>query len=96
MADLSKYVKAITVQTNYLPDMVITDPFAPGAPVPNPMLQALQPKITVSLDISGIQKDVVVTPYGEPGPTKWPLIKTAGLVLLIGFLSYGVFRQLKK
>lgn len=96
MADLSKYIKGITVQTAYLPDIVINDPFAKGPPVPNPILQALKPKITVSLDIAGMQKDVAMTPYGEPGATKWPVIKTGLLVLAIGFLSYGVFKQLKK
>lgn len=77
---LRSLVTQVRVDTAYLPPIVIDDPFRPGNGKPSPVLQALKPRIT--LMVSG--KPVVVTPYGDPGPSKWPAIKTglaiAGLV----------------
>jgi hypothetical protein len=85
--DLSKYIKSIRIESAFLPDIFIPDPFKPGPP--NPFLQALKPKITVDTSIAGVQ---VVTPYGDPGPSMWPQIKTA--LLIAGFL-FLVRRALK-
>lgn len=83
---LRSLVTQVRVDTAYLPPIVIEDPFKPGQGPPSPVLQALKPRIT--LMVSG--RPVVVAPYGDPGPSKWPAIKTGlaiaggiGLVLLL-------------
>lgn len=77
---LEGLITRIRVQSAFMPDVVIDDPFKPGPP--SPLLGALKPKITVEL-LSG--KPIVVAPWGEPGPTRWPEIKK-GLVA-VGVLA---------
>lgn len=83
MADinLSKYIKGIKVESAFLPEIYLPDPFAPNQE-PNAFLKALKPKITVELS-SGL-KPATIAPYGQPGPSMWPAIKTA--LLLAGFM----------
>lgn len=78
--DLSKYIKGIKVESAFLPEIYLPDPFQPGPP--SPFLQMLKPKITVEL--GGGLDPVVTSPYGEPGASAWPAIKTA--LLLAGFM----------
>lgn len=82
--DLSKYVSGIRIESAYLPEIYLPDPFKPGPP--NPLMQALKPKITVEIT-GGVADPVVVTPYGEPGPSMWPTIKTVGLLLVLGLIA---------
>lgn len=77
--DLSAYVKSITVESKYSPRIQLDNPFAPGPP--NPLLQAVKPQITLTL-ADGLGGPVVIAPYGSPGPSKWPLIKIGGVVVL--------------
>lgn len=87
-ADLLRtLVTQIRVDTEYLPPLVLNDPFQPGQP--SPLMQALKPRIT--LMVSG--KPVVVAPYGEPGTSKWPAIKT-GLVIAGGIGLVWLLKRL--
>jgi hypothetical protein len=79
--DLSKYISGIKIESAFLPEIYLPEPFKPGPP--NTFLQALKPKITVMTKGLG---DQVVTPYGDPGQSYWPLIKQAALMLAIGFM----------
>jgi hypothetical protein len=88
--DLSKLVTGIKVESAYLPTIDIRDPFRPGAP--SPVLQRLRPKITLSMG-AGLDP-VVVKPYGEPGPTKWPAL-AALLAVGAGFAMVGVWRAMR-
>lgn len=91
MTDLNQYVKHIRVETAWLPTIDLPNPFQPGPP--SPLLQALRPKITLSLEALGQQKDVVSAPYGEPGPSKWPAIQNLLLFAALGTLGYLVYRR---
>lgn len=90
--NLNDYVKHIKVETAYLPTLDMPNPFLPGPP--NPLLQALKPKITVTLEALGQTKDVVSSPYGDPGPSKWPTIQNLLLLAAVGTLGYFAFRRL--
>ena len=89
--NLNDYVKHIRVETAWLPTIDLPNPFQPGPP--NPLLQALKPKITVSLEALGQQKEVVSSPYGEPGPSKWPAIQKLLVLAAVGALGYVVYRR---
>lgn len=82
MVELLNLVKKATIESEYLPTIQLNDPFRPGPP--NPLLQALKPRIT--LEVAGSSRPIVIAPYGNPGPSKWPLIRAglvaSGLVLL--------------
>jgi len=80
--DLSKYIKSIKIESAFLPEIYLPDPFKPGSP--SPFLQALKPKITVETNGLGNQ---TVSPYGEPGPSIWPQIKTALLLATVFYLA---------
>lgn len=83
-------IKKVTVETAYLPRIELNDPFAPGPP--SPLMQALKPKITI--ETTGFSP-MVMAPYGEPGPSKWPLVSVIGLA---GFAALGflVWKLLKR
>jgi len=87
--NLSKYIKGIRIESAFLPEIYLPDPFAPNQE-PSAFLQALKPKITVELS-SGL-KPATIAPYGQPGPSMWPQIKTS---LLLAAVFYLVRRALK-
>lgn len=78
--DLSKYIKSIKIESAFLPEIYLDDPFKPGPP--NPILQLLKPQITINTSL-GEQK---IAPYGEPGASIWPVVKTALLIAGISFV----------
>ena len=82
--NLSKYIKGIRIESAFLPEIYLPDPFAPNQE-PSAFLQALKPKITVELS-SGL-KPATIAPYGQPGPSMWPQIKTALLIATLFFLA---------
>lgn len=86
--ELRNYVTGVTIETAWTPPIVIRDPFQPGAP--SPILQALRPRVTVEIR-GGAGKPLVMAPYGDPGPSRWPLVVGAGAVLL-GLLVYAAWR----
>lgn len=85
--DLSKYIKSIRIETAFLPTIDIDDPFKSGK-APNPILQALKPKITVNTAIG----EQTLSPYGEPGPSMWPAIKAALLIAGVSFLVRKILK----
>lgn len=87
--NLSKYIKGVRIETAFLPEIYIADPFAANQP-PNPLLQALKPKITIELG-KGLSP-AVMAPYGKPGPSMWPTIQIGLLIAGIGFM---VWRAIK-
>lgn len=91
--ELQNAVQSIVIETAYGPPIVIDDPLKPAPP--NPFLQALKPKIT--LTIKG-QNPLIITPYGDPGVTRWPIVKVGALVLgglLVAGIGYGIYRAFR-
>lgn len=78
-------VKGVTVETAYLPTIRLNQPFAPGPP--NALLSALKPKISIDI---GEGAPIVMTPYGDPGTTKWPVVALifVGGAFALGYLAY--------
>lgn len=89
-SNLSKYVKSITIDTAYLPQIFLNDPFG-ESPSPNPFLSALKPRITI--DTGGLTKPVTVAPYGDPGASKWPLIRMVLFAAVIGTVVYIAIKK---
>jgi len=87
--DLNEVARAmiskVDVDTAYGPSISIDDPFEPGPP--NPYLQRLKPRVVLHLR-GGEAQPVVIAPYGEPGPTQWPLIRSA--LIVSGFAVGGL------
>ena len=88
---LSEQVKSIKIQTAYGPDIVIPRPFEPAPPPPPGAKSAadyLRPRIEIQL---GGGKPITWAPYGDPRPSKWPLIKAGlvgvGMLILLGHLA---------
>ncbi len=78
-------VNSIQIESAFSPPIVMNDPLRPGPP--NPMLQALKPRITIQLAAGA---PIVLQPYGDPRPTKWPEVKAGVVVggLLLGYLAF--------
>jgi hypothetical protein len=82
---LNAQVKSIRIQTAYGPDIFIPRPFEPSPPkAPGQKTAAdyLKPRIEIQL---GGGNPITWSPYGDPRPSKWPLIKygAIGAVVLI-------------
>lgn len=84
---LRSLIEGVTVETTVLPTVTVKDPFAPGPP--NPLLQLLKPRITVA--VAGSQP-LVIAPYGDPGPTRWPVVK----LVAFGLLGVGALLVLRR
>lgn len=86
--DLSEIARAaisrVEVDTAYGPSIKLDDPFAPGPP--NPYMQRLQPRIRLYWRGEGVEP-LKIAPYGDPGPTKWPLVQAA--LVGAGFIVVG-------
>lgn len=78
---LLQNVQTVTVQTAWLPTITLNDPFQPGPP--NPLLNLLKPKITIQT-VGGAP--IVMTPYGDPGASKWPIAAAVGAVGVIAIV----------
>lgn len=85
-----RLIEQVRIDSEYLPTIVLDDPFAPGPP--SPVLQALKPQIT--LRVAG--RDIVMAPYGTPGPTKWPLVRAGAVVagaFVVGLMLRGALAR---
>lgn len=90
---LENAIQSITVETAYGPPIVIDNPLQPSPP--SSLLQALKPKVTIQLKN---QSPTVITPYGDPGPTKWPMVKLGAYIVggfLVAGVVYGIYRAIR-
>jgi hypothetical protein len=82
---LEDSVQRITVETTWLPDIVLDRPFAPAQPgAASFAVRALRPKVTLHTSLG----PVVSRPFGEP-QKNWPMLKTS-LTVVAGFTAFGL------
>jgi hypothetical protein len=87
-------VRRITVETRWLPPIVIDRPLEPSA-TQNPLMDFLKPRISVSINPILRASPVVSEPWGSPGVSQWPQVRVAlavGAFLLAGVFVYRVLR----
>ncbi len=80
---LRPLITRIKVESAYLPPIQIEDPFGPSTGKVDKVAATLKPKVTFETPGGPI----VIAPAGEPGPTRWPLVKGSVLVLS----AFGIF-----
>ena len=87
-ANLPRLVKSIRVDTRRLPTFGANDPFGPGPSATGPIGRFFKPQFTI--EVQGMSRPIVSAPYGSPGPTRWPLVKVVGGVVLVigGVLAF--------
>lgn len=90
---LASSVKSIRLETRWTPAIVIQDPFG-RTPSPGPGMGAqtakfLRPKITVETPLGPLK----TAPWGEPGPSQWPLVQIGAAVILIGLAAFIWWRS---
>lgn len=88
---LAAQVQSIRIQTAYGPDIFIPKPFEPAPPPPPGTKSAadyLKPRIEIQL---GGGSPITWSPYGDPRPSKWPVIKL-GLIVAGVLTTFGVVK----
>jgi len=84
----------VRLETAYGPTIQLASPLVPrplGPPTPiERYMMFLRPRITVKA--AGFSP-FVMAPYGEPGPTQWGLLVTAGSAAAAGALALLTFRS---
>jgi hypothetical protein len=88
-----RVVSRIDIESAWGPKISVDDPFEPGPP--DRRLQALQPRVTLHMRHGG--DPVVIAPYGDPPPTKWPLVRdslTAGALVVGAGALYWLINKL--
>ena len=80
---LRPLITRIRVESVYSPEIRIDDPFGPSTGKVDTAVTVLKPKVT--FDTPG--GPIVIAPAGDPGPSRWPLVK--GGVLVLG--AFGIF-----
>lgn len=93
MTGIENSLQSVSIETAYGPLILIKDPLKPAPP--NPLMQKLKPKVT--LNIKG-QAPVVLEPYGDPGVSKWPMVKLIGMAaagVVIASIGYGIYRAVR-
>jgi len=87
LGDFTLPIDQIKIESAYGPTIVLDHPFQ-GPSVVSPLLSRLKPKVT--LKVGGFTP-IVMAPYGDPPPTKWPtLVKAAGVMGGLVLLSSAV------
>lgn len=95
-------IQRLTIESAYTPRAVVEDPLKPqsraagtGDSVADALLKLLRLKVTIDTPV-GPQ---VITPWGEPGESRWPQVELAGQVvggvLAIGLAWYLIKGALK-
>jgi hypothetical protein len=104
---LDPLIARIEVQTAWGPTLSVDDPFKSGGPAATPAAGAAASKSGGGFDVARFMRPKFLiydrsgddpaefAPYGEPGETAWPYV-VVGLGLLIGVLSYGTWRGMRK
>lgn len=84
---LAQTIKRITVETAWLPPIVIDDPLAPTPPgQESTVVRTLKPKITIELSTGA---PIVSAPYGTP-TQNWPMLRNIAIGLGIYFVGLKV------
>lgn len=82
---LATLVTGLRIESQWLPPIVIRDPFStsasPGAGSEAGAL--LKPR--VSIEIAGDPRAVSVAPWGDPGESRWPEVKI--LLVAVGVVA---------
>ena len=76
----------VTVETKWFPPLVV--PLTDTGGKPGIILQALKPKVTLSIRGTTITS---AAPAGEPVPNEWPKVKI-GLAIAAGVLVFSLLR----
>jgi hypothetical protein len=92
MLALRDLIDGVRIDSAYLPAVVLSDPFAPGPP--NPIMAVLRPQVTIYP--AGAFSPVVVAPYGEPGPSRWPMVRAGLIVGGVALFALLFIRQRKR
>lgn len=89
---LRPLITRIRVESAYGPPIQIDDPFGPSTGKVDRAVAVLKPKVI--FDTPG--GPIVIAPAGEPGPTRWPLVKGGVLVLgTFGILGIAILAARK-
>jgi hypothetical protein len=93
MSFLDSSIKTIRVETRWTPPIVITDPFG-GSPKAGPGMGAqigrwFRPAVTVETALGPIR----TAPWGEPGPSQWPVVRTGMMLAIIGLAGVFLLRS---
>lgn len=83
-------LKRLTIETSLGPKVVVDNPLAPsdvssGDTITDLIMKTMRPKITVETSFG----PTTIMPWGEPGPTRWPLVRS-GMVVGGGLLALFV------
>lgn len=91
---LASVVKGVRIETAFTPAFEASDPFAESPPSPVASLagQLLRPKVTLLLAGGSTYP---IAPYGDPGPSKWPIVQAVLIVVGLGLAGYLLSRSLK-
>ncbi len=90
-------IKRFTMRTAYLPDFSLDDPLGPPPPegsVTSRVGKLLKPRFEI--EVAGVPNPFVINPWGDPPPTRWPIIATAGtFAVAIGgaLIVVGILRS---
>ena len=84
-------ITQIRIDTEYLPPIILNDPFSPDAApgASSFLLRLLKPQVTVKAD--GLNP-ITATPWGAPGSNKWPIVQLG----LMAFAAGGIMLWKRK
>lgn len=91
LRDPSALVEWIMIESEYTPTIRVLGPLSkdpPGTPVSTGgrILRVLKPK--VSIKFRELDRLIVITPFGVPRPTRWPMVVLGVGVVGGGLLGY--------
>lgn len=89
--DVLSQVSSVTVETAFTPPIVLNDPFKKSE-TPSPLMQMVKPRVT--LKFKRYFHPAVMNPYGNPEPSKWPLVQM-GVMTTVILLAFGLFSTVK-
>lgn len=76
-------ITQIRIDTEYLPPIILNDPFSPNATpgISSFFLKMLKPQVSVTAE--GLNP-VTAAPWGTPGSNKWPIVQLGLLAAVAG------------
>ena len=94
---MRRMISKIEIDTAYGPKLILKDPFDPSAK-PSRYILALKPSVKV-FPHGANTKPIIIAPYGDPGKTKWPMVKSgvvAATAIGLTGLTLLTIKALKK